>query len=475
MILKPDTCIGCPFYRHSRYITPDHIVPHSKVMFIAQNPGPDEEAGRKLVTRRYKDRVYEDVTPQPLIGATGQYFDNRFLPLSGLTRDEVSLGNAIRCRPGTSLGLKADALPPITSAMKLETSKADIVSALKHCRTAHLRIPESVDTIVTMGRYAMFQLTGIQNEDMEYRRKQGVMESWRGYAVSTDSSFNSHFRTTDTSVYDPLLTKHRILFTMHIAALFQGENKRFFNATLQDFAKLKLMREGKWPEPLPSYSTQPPTEWPDYACFDTEYIPETSELIRWSLTDTLLRNYVIESDSTLNNNLPIKRGSTILLQNAFADIPYIPHVMHIDFSELKLEDMMLAHSVLWTGERHSMNFIASKYGTVNRWKHLFSSEPQQYSMLDSFQPMRMWKGYFIPAFKADLLSWRLYRDNIMKLIPIYNTAHLTGQAVDTERLVRIQSILQERLAMYQARARQLTGDVRFNLNGRKKMMEVMYG
>lgn len=478
MIPKPSSCEGCPFYTHGKYYTPDVIVPGSKVLFIAQNPGPDEEAGRLLIRKGYynEQNEYKQIQPQPLIGATGKLFNEVFLPHSGLQRSEVSLANAIRCRPGKSLGLKPNSLPNITTKMHLESSKADIIKALKHCRKAHLHIPSTVETVVTMGRYAMFSLTGIQNEDSEYKKKIGVMESWRGYAVDSDSTFNSTFHTIDTSYYHTLESKYRIFFTMHIAALFEGRNRIFYHATLEDFHKIKLLMNHKWPEVLPSYTTSPPTTWPKYACFDTEFIPNTEQLTMWSLTDTEYNNYVIHNDISYGTRIPVVANSTILMQNALADVPYIPVVTDInDLHDIKIEDMMLGHVVLYTGEPHGMNYIASIFGTANRWKHLPQEDPEVYSMLDSYQPMKMWRDSFIPRFKQDPLSWKLYRNKVLPLVIPYHKSHLTGQKVMNDRLLLVQEVLAERLEGYKARARELTGNDKFNLGGRNDMMVEMYG
>jgi uracil-DNA glycosylase len=473
MITKPSKCVGCPFYQHGQYFTPDHIVQGSKVLFIAQNPGPDEEAGRLLIKRHYHGygeytADYQQVQPQPLIGATGLDFTNKYLPLSGLTRADVSVANAIRCRPGASLNMRSDDLPPITTKMKLEHSDADIVKALKHCRDAYLQIPDSTQLIVTMGRHAMFSLTGIQNEESEYGKRQGVMESWRGYAASLHNV--NHYSTINTSVYDGLTSGIPILFTMHIAALYKGDNKRFMHATLQDFYKVKRLLAKQWPQPLPTWSTTPPAAWPHYAAFDTEYIPDTNELTRWSLCDTDYNLYCVES---FDSRIPVRSGSTVLIQNALADIRYLANI--IDISQVNIEDMMLAHSVLWTGEPHNLNYIASMYGAFNRYKHLSSDSPQLYSALDAYEPMHMWRTHFIPEFKADPTSWKVYKQYRLPLINIINKAQLTGAKVNTSRLTEVQRILQQRLQEYQQQARQLTGDDKFNVGGRKKMMEQIYG
>jgi len=455
-------------------MTPDHMVPGSQVLFIAQNPGPDEEAGHLLVNRYWQyGQSYDEwtqVTPQPLIGATGQLFNNRFLPLTGLKRHEVSLANAIRCRPGASLGLKADALPPITTAMKLEHSSADIVGALRHCRDSYLHIPDSVKTIVTMGRYAMFQLTGIQKEESEYGKKAGVMESWRGYGVDTDS-FKS-FKTVNTSRYHDLTEEHRVFFTMHIAALFQGSNKHFFHATLQDFHRLRLLLGRQWPKATPSWANRPPTVWPKYSAFDTEYTIEDNTLIRWSLCDTDKNLYCIEADAS-QEQIPIKTGSTIILQNALADLAHLSRL--VDMDAVSIEDMMLAHSVLWTGERHSLNYIQSKYGSLNKYKHLSEETPQAYSAFDAHEPMYMWRNHFIPEFRGDPLSWRVYKKYRLPLINIINEAQIAGVAVDTERLRSVQEILQERIQEYTKRAREILQDDTFNLSSTKRVREALYG
>src|SRR5512145_2595610 len=101
---KPDSCQGCPFYTVSTYFVPDVIRPHSQVAVVAQNPGEAEEQGSRIVkyayqgTKRYD--LTEQVTPQPLIGATGYALRTQYWPLTRLgPLDDVSLLNIIKCRP----------------------------------------------------------------------------------------------------------------------------------------------------------------------------------------------------------------------------------------------------------------------------------------------------------------------------------------------------------------------------------------
>lgn len=481
MIPLPSSCEGCPFYVYKDHpdnsFTPDYAVKGSKVFFLAQNPGVNEAEGRLLLRRRYRDKgsyseEYREVEPQPLIGKTGQDFNKKFLPETGLKREDVSVGNAIRCRPGKALGLEADDLPSITSTMRLEKSKADIVNALKHCKATHLHIPEGVTTVVTMGRHAMFQMTGLSKDEDEYKRKQGVMESWRGYGVGV--SDYSTIRTVDTGNYHSLLNgKKAVFFTMHVAALNYGDNKKFIHATYQDFHKLGRYLRGEWPVKPPEWSDKVPQIWPSYSAFDTEYNPETKELYRWSMCDSSYNLFCVESNSTGRVNIPIRPSSTVLIQNALADIGYLRGI--IDTSSIKVEDLMLAHSVLWPGEPHSLNYINSIYGSLNRYKHLSEDEPEAYSAFDSYEPMQMWRGYFIPEFKRDNLSWNVYQKYRLPLIHIIDKAQQSGIPLDTSRLDDVKYILQERLMEYKKRAQEITGDDGFNLGGSKGLRKELYG
>ncbi len=521
VIPLPSSCQTCPFYQykdapHNGFV-PDKVIPGSEVYFLAQNPGKDEVAGKKLIRRVFTDASlsgapphavteYATVYPEPLIGATGIQFNTKFLPLAGLQREEVSLGNAIRCRPGKALGLpKEDDLPTITATMRLDNdkTKADIVKALRHCRATHMHVPPSVKVVVTMGRHAMFAMTGLAKDQDEYKKKQGVLESWRGYGVSLRNGWD-YITTVDTTQYHHLLGDgdvsakegmvkanasngytvqshqiHRsslhnvVFFTMHPAALNYGENKKFVHATMQDFYKLGRLLKGEWPSPVPQWSTVAPATWPTYSSFDTEYNPDTAELYRWSMCDLSHNLYCVECDGSRIQPIQIQSGSTVLIQNALADIGYLSRL--VDSNAVKIEDMMLAHSVLWSGEPHGLNYINSLYGTLNRYKHLSEGDPTAYSAYDAWEPMQMWRSYFIPEFKRDKQSWMVYKKYRLPLIEIIDKAQRSGAKVDTVRLSDVQLILQERLEGYKQRAREITGDDSFHLGGSKRLKEEIYG
>ena len=111
---------------------PDDMKPGAEVCVIGQNPGGDEEAGRRYLGHEQ----YEPSPHMPLIGKTGRVWERGYLPLAGLDRSEVSTGNILRCRWGHK-----DQLPPITQKV--------VQQAIKHCNRAHFRPPHRTVVEVT--------------------------------------------------------------------------------------------------------------------------------------------------------------------------------------------------------------------------------------------------------------------------------------------------------------------------------------
>jgi uracil-DNA glycosylase family 4 len=62
-------------------MVPDLVRPQAKVGVWMQNPGEEEEQ-----------------VGVPAVGKTGQAQDKDFLPRAALTRDDISIFNALRCR-----------------------------------------------------------------------------------------------------------------------------------------------------------------------------------------------------------------------------------------------------------------------------------------------------------------------------------------------------------------------------------------
>lgn len=475
---KPNSCDGCPFRNYGKYYVPDKIVPGSKVYFLFESPSDNEEQGHKLVKRhwlgggKYRDE-FIDTYPEPLLGVTGNLFNEKFLPLTGLKRSEISLGNAIRCRPGKDLRLRTSGdLPNLTNKMKLETSKADIVKALKHCKDAHFKPPQSTEVIVTSGAYAWFQLTGHTQVLDNYKATVPKNRfGWRGYALSTTRAGLVNNFTLDDSTYDELKNEIKIFCTLHIAALFQPRFRIFYHPTLRDYSKIKRLLNKQWPLELPTWSTNPPLVWPRFASFDTEYHESTGDLIRWSLCDEFFNLYCVEADDS--TQVPFDESSIVLAQNIWADINHLAKIINI--LNVRFEDLMLADSILYTGEPHGLNKIASVFGAFNKYKHISQGQPQLYSALDAYEPMYCWKNGYVPQFRNDPSSWKVYREKTIPLIPIINKAHLTGIRINRDKLLQVKDYIVKRLAEIENDAKSITGDSEFNIGGQTKMLEAIYG
>ena len=89
--------------------------------------------------------------------------------------------------------------------------------------------------------------------------------------------------------------------------------------------------------------------------------------------------------------------------------------------------------------------------------------------------MYIWKTHFIPEFKRDPQSWKVYKKYRLPLINIINKAQLTGVRLDSERLLEVQKILFDKLEQLKEDAKDLTDDDNFNLGGSKQMRKVIYG
>ena len=110
MIPKGPKCVGCVAYGDGRGFVPDQIVEGSEVFIMGQMPGPEEEA-----------------QGIPYVGKTGQAMDHKYLHYAGLTREQVSVGNVLRCRWGHNEAK----LPPVESVQ--------VRAAITHCERAWCR------------------------------------------------------------------------------------------------------------------------------------------------------------------------------------------------------------------------------------------------------------------------------------------------------------------------------------------------
>lgn len=428
MIKKPDTCRGCPFFGDGQGFVPDTLNNQSDLLIFAQNPGEFEEQGKQVTGYQYGNPVTTPHPPSPLIGPTGYMLNREYLPLTG--QESVSLGNAIRCR-----WHHTNDLPPL--------SNTSIREAIKHCHKAHFKLPEQTRLIVAMGEYAMYALSGV---GLEKNHKVG---DWRGFLLPFDPLGESSLANTPY-IWTPK-KQLPVLVSYHLAYLFRDPSAAIL--ARRDWSKVPRILAGKWPQVLPAIITQPFMSLPSTFAFDTEYVPDTGKLIRYSAAnDNTLR--VVEAAAHLP---PIAPGRPKLItHNAIADIGHFESLMALAENDYDLEDTMYQHALLWSDLGHDLNTLGSVYARTNRWKHLEHVNPIEYSAGDA---LGTWDAYnsLDAEMQRDPQTLRVYRDIQLKLIPIIRRARAAGIQVHRVNADEIARQLKTTVDELQIKAEAITG------------------
>lgn len=438
MLSKPENCQGCPFYADGLGFVPDEVIEGANVVILAQNPGENEEAGRKVVGwekvggDKWSKKVplFETVTPSPMIGATGHMMDTQFIPLAGLTRGkDVSVMNVLKCRwtdPAT--GKKTDKLP-----------KGKVLTdAVQHCTVNYLKVPESTKLIVAQGDLAWDYASNGVGPLLGKGDEEDEGGKWRGFLAP-----NPRFGVPTLGV-------------VHLAFLLR--KRRYWVPSMRDWAKVKLILNGEWPKPLPTLLTEEDREgyklWlqgartAPYIICDTEFDRETKVLslvglgypgpggiddirtfqYRWF--EGNWRSEFIRDFSWLVAHVPIG------FWNAFADIPVIKQNMGIPYEAYKeVIDPMLAHSVLWSEYPHDLEFVDSTTGWFPKLKHLAKTNPVLYNQGDLLAPICAWES-IKKEFINDPASESVYRTQLLRLYRPRFDAKEDGIPVNKEEVIR---------------------------------------
>jgi uracil-DNA glycosylase len=497
-ILKPESCRGCPFYSKSKYITPDFIVPNSRITILAQNPGQHEEEGSFLEKTEYvygkKQEITHQVTPQPLIGASGNWLRREFWPLTELDYSDVSRANVIKCRPFNS-----NELPNVASNKMINgISVKELKEAVAFCSDTHLHLPDTTRYILAMGELSFYALTGekvlsykreIVEEtldesdeiDKKTQRKSTITE-WRGWCLGVDLVEHTILGLYDyydcskagSSLWPRMVNVFPVI---HPAALYR--NDTFYHATLLDFERFGKLVRGEWPRELPEFTVNViPAQIPEIIGFDTEYTQEKI-LTMWSMADVESNIYVIDAEySRVLSHLPSQL--TLVTQNGHVDLPYLLPLVPADYiQQIRVEDCMYAHATLWPGEYHSLDYQLSKYGEYNRHKHLRETVNQDlrymYSALDAHTTLNSaWKAH-VKHFKRDRLLWLEYERRRRPLIPIISRFTERGIKVWQERVDLVGELLDKEMERIQAEVRELTGVDDFNIRSNDQVGKFLHG
>ena len=383
-------------------MVPDDNKPRARVRITAQNPGEAEVLGRRFI-RWYRGEegtgeIWEQDVPRPLIGKSGYELDHKFLPLAGLTRDEVECTNVVRCRLENS-----NDLPPLTTTMAR--------TMVQHCQRAYWKEPHDSQTMVALGAYALWALTGEYEGDDDDAdaadddlRASKSIDGWRGWLLPYQPAWN------------PMLLsgRLRVFATYHPAFYWRAHWLKPIGKA--DFSKLGRILRGTWPEPFPHIAQEIP-DCPVELAFDTEYNPWTKELHRYSLgwrdEQGDAKVYVVEASDMIEYPCAPVHFS-LIMQNAEADWPYIQSVFNR--YPQQWHDTMYAHAVLYGTLRHSLDFMGSVYARHNRWKHLQQSDPLTYSGMDALATYDVWVQ-LARELARDGQSLELYERELKPLLP----------------------------------------------------------
>ncbi len=389
MIPKPPACIGCPAYTWGPSYVPDEEDHSQHVIVLAQNPGESEEKGRRFLGwSGAGGEKWAPGTPRPLIGKSGYDMERHFLPLSGLTRDDVRCGNVIRCR-----WKGGNTLPPLT--------QSSVRGAIRHCQQAHFIPPQVGQTVVVLGAYALWAMTGEfgaegSDEDDDSRASRSL-DGWRGWVVPSHQY--------------PDIT---IFATYHPAFFYRAHWLKPVGK--MDWARLGKLTHETWPEPPPTILRQAPAQWPVEVAWDTEYNPATGELHRYSVAwrdqDDVPHIHVVEAADLRRVGGPPPRR--LIAHNLEADRPYLESVFGTN--TMDWDDTMFMHSVLHGTLRHTLDFLGSVYARTNRWKHLEQSDEIMYSGLDALGTWDAWVA-MDRELARDPQSREVYEEELKPLLP----------------------------------------------------------
>jgi uracil-DNA glycosylase family 4 len=418
MLLKPDACKGCPLYGDGKGFVPDVVHERSPIEVWGQNPGAQEEA--------------EGV---PFVGRTGLEMDKVYFRRAGITRDQCTIRNVIRCRMNHT-----NELPKVT-----ETIVAD---ALAHCQRAHYK-PTSAPLIITQGDYAALAATGDHSST-----------DWRGWLVPLvgTEAHGRHLREP----WVPVRGDRAVLVTVHLARLFRDATLKL--ATGIDWTKVSRIMRGNWPRKPPEFLWGPPQQWFEVQAFDTEFARSedfSGRLTRYSLSHGVndRETYVCEADEHITPDWPDYRPR-VVTQYAPADIRHLACLSRMSVREVwtrfLIDDTVQKHSALYSDSQHDLDFLGSLFASINRWKHLGEASPQVYAGCDSLGTLEV-DICLERELDRDPATRKVYEEIDRPVIQDFTEAQYAGLRIDQPRRSAVERALNDDIADAQARATATAG------------------
>jgi len=432
-------CQGCPYFGDGKGFVPDLINERGSVFIVAQNPGESEERGEQLVEYKYGQPIYEPCKPQPMVGKTGFAMQREYFPIAGLNRDEVSLGNGLRCRIDHK-----DKVPPLKTV--------ELREALVHCHNAHYKLPERTKLIVAQGELGLYAMT---QEGLE----EGVsITSCRGWLLPYSPLHLP--RQVCTEIWTPGPSELSVLAVNHVAFIFRYPTAAMYAKS--DWAKIPRILAGTWPRKPTPILDVPPVVLPRRFAFDSEFVPEKNLLLRYSMAyPTLPTNElcvrVVEREVADAHMFPtVMFPPLVIAHHIMADIGYLEDLFNLKPGGYRYDDTMHQHAVLWAGLDHDLDTLGSLYAPINRWKHLEQSNPRVYSGGDAEGTYYCWAA-LDRELRCDPSSRKIYDDIQIKLVKHIRKSKRIGIKVLQVASVEISRDLQEKVDALQIEAEALVG------------------
>jgi len=115
-------CRKCELWKTRKNPVPGEGSPNSQIMFIGEAPG-----------------YWEDVNGKPFIGAAGKFLDT-LLSEAGLSRENVFIGNILKCRPPKNREPSRDEIETCTPYLnsQIQVIQPEFIVALGNYSTAYI-------------------------------------------------------------------------------------------------------------------------------------------------------------------------------------------------------------------------------------------------------------------------------------------------------------------------------------------------
>ena len=252
----------------------------------------------------------------------------------------------------------------------------------------------------------------------------------------------------------------RTLATLHLADLFR--DPKMVLPTKRDYQKIRRFLDGSWPEKVPPRYLITPENATDvvpalslmehniakWCVIDTEYRIDTKlmhtlgiglrlntpghfvgvQVDGWPRLPQWVQDAVTDALKKLIGRMPT------VFQNTLADVPVLEQNCGIAWKDYRaVEDTMLSHAVLWSEWPHSLEFLASLYGTHEKMKHLSTSDHLLYNWGDVCDTDAAWDALGRELVSDPRSEW-IYRNLSLPLLPRLLRAKKTGIRIDRERV-----------------------------------------